>query len=422
MLMLILTCLLAFYVAWSLGGNDVANSMGTSVGSKAITLRQALVLAGILEFTGAVLFSQRVSATIINQVVDPNIYAATPQLLLAGMTATLIACGLWLQIATFRGWPVASSHAVIGAIAGFGTLSAGIAAINWQTLGLISLTWIVTPLVSGLVAAGLYRLLQHWILRQEKPLVHLQEWIPWLSVLLLTIFGVIVFPTLADTQLVQTLEDWLHLPSQTVLVAIAATAVTGLSVTGWRQLHAPANPAQPSAAIEKTLARFQVVSACFVAFAHGSNDVGNAIAPLAAITYISDTGMIPPPVFQVPLWILILGGTGIVAGLAVLGKRVITTVGENIIPLQPSSGFCAELAAATTVLLASRVGLPVSTSHALVGGVVGIGILQSIQSARSLQDAVQLGTVRQIVLAWLLTLPIVAGLSAAIFWIIRGWF
>lgn len=409
-----LTAILAFYLAWNLGANDVANAMGTSVGSKAVSLRQALAIAGILEFTGAVLFSHNVSTTLATEVVNPELFADTPQLLILGMVSVLLACGLWLQVATSQGWPVSSSHAVVGAIAGFSWVAAGMGAVDWANIGQITLGWVITPIISGILAASFYTLVKYSILTRPNPIQQLQEWIPWLSAILLSVFGIIVLPTLFDTSFFAALP----LPTHDLPIATGAIAAVTLSVISWRQLAASTRTPIPNSQspfpnpVERQLGRFQVLSACFVAFAHGSNDVGNAIAPLAAIAYIIRTNSVPLEGFTVPLWILILGGSGIVGGLAIWGKKVIATIGENIIPLQPSSGFCAEIATATTVLLASRLGFPVSTSHALVGAVVGIGLIQNWRNVR-------FQTVKSIALAWLITLPVAAGLAAAIFVVLR---
>ena len=416
-LQLVLTGILAFYVAWNLGANDVANAMGTSVGSKAVTLRQAIVIAGILEFTGAVLFGQGVSATLATEVANPELFAGMPQVLLLGMVSVLIASGVWLQIATSQGWPVSSSHAVVGAIAGFSWVAAGFGAVDWANIGRISCAWVVTPLVSGALAAGFYSLIKYSILDQPNPIRQLREWIPWLSATLLSVFGIIVLPTIFERPLFASFP----LPAHDLPIATGAVAAVALSIFSWRQLarftSTPTLSSKTSSSplpnpVERQLGKFQVLSACFVAFAHGSNDVGNAIAPLAAIAYIIRTNSVPLTGFTVPLWILILGGSGIVFGLAVWGKKVIATIGENIIPLQPSGGFCAELATATTILLASRIGLPVSTSHALVGGVVGIGLVQNWKSLR-------FQTLKSIGLAWLITLPVAGGLGALIFVCLR---
>jgi PiT family inorganic phosphate transporter len=396
-------------MAWNLGANDVANAMGTSVGSKAITLKQAIIMAGVLEFLGAVLFGQEVTSTLGTKIANPVLFVTTPQTLVMGMISVLLSGGIWLQVATSRGLPISSSHAIVGAIAGFSWVSLGIEAIDWSSMGLITIGWILTPIISGTISAGLYSLIRHWIFNQLHPPSQLQEWIPWLSTLLLSIFGIIVLPTITQP-LSQFLliERKLNIPPHDMTLFITGIAAIALTLISWRQL---AN-SQIDNQIQSLFAKFQVISACFVAFAHGSNDVGNAIAPLAVIYYINQQGKIPSHQLTIPLWILLLGAVGIVAGLAVWGKKVITTIGENIISLEPSSGFCAELATAMTILLASRLGLPVSTSHALVGGVVGIGLVQNLQ-------AIKLSTIQNIAAAWLITVPISAALSAMIFTIIN---
>ena len=455
-LQLLAIATLALYVAANLGANDVANSMGTSVGSKALTLRQAIIVAGILEFAGAVLFGQGVSQTLATGVVNAEMFVAQPQVFLIGMVSVLAACGIWLQIATSRGLPVSSSHAVVGAIAGFSSVAAGIGAVDWQTIGTISLTWLATPVASGAVAALFYSLVKYSILDRPDPLDQMREWIPWLSAAMLSIFGIIVLPSVVDVAFVQTgvlaqIHDrfgW-NVPVHDVAIGIGGIGAIVLTHTSWQKLAStgekeegrrkkeeeiatnspplpllphslsspPLSPSPSSplsqSPIEEQMARFQVISACFVAFAHGSNDVGNAVAPLAAIVYIHRTGSFPLSDFSVPLWILVLGGVGIVIGLAIWGKNVIATVGEGIIQLQPSGGFCAELATAATVLLASRLGLPVSTSHALVGAVVGVGLVKGWQSVRW-------NTLLSIGSAWLVTIPIAAGLGAGIFSIARS--
>ncbi|KOP23911.1 phosphate permease [Hapalosiphon sp. MRB220] len=445
---MLIVILLAFYLAFNLGANDVANAMGTSVGSKAVTLKQALIIAGVLEFIGAVLFGQEVSGTIATKIANPDLFASTPQMLMIGMITVLISCGLWLQIATARGLPVSSSHAVVGAIAGFSWVALGINAIDWLSIGKITIGWIVTPLISGAIAALFYSQIKRWILEQPHQLLQLNEWIPWLSVMLMGIFGVIVLPSVTQPLAKFLTEKFgVQVPIYNLPLFVGGIAAIALSLYSWRQLErktgdkgdtgdtgtrghddilsasprlivsdsSQASPRLPFSGssssfpvVEGLFAKFQLLSACFVAFAHGSNDVGNAIAPLAAIIYINSTGTVPTAGIAIPIWILVLGGAGIVTGLAIWGKKVIATIGESIISLQPSSGFCAELATATTILLASRLGLPVSTSHALVGGVVGVGLVQN-------PNSVKFQTLQGIAIAWLVTVPVSAGLSAAIF-------
>ena len=327
------------------------------------------------------------------------------------MISVLVSCGIWLQIATSQGLPVASSHCIIGAIAGMSWIQGGVKAVDWSSLGLISLTWIVTPLISGLIAIIFYTLIRQGILEPKDSLAQLKEWIPWLSFLVFSIFGVIVFPIFLDNPMLETIS----IPHHTLSLLLGGIAIFYVTIHSWKLLESSSKQLEDKfvqKAIEKVLGRFQVISACFVAFAHGSNDVGNAIAPLAAIFYVIQTNTIPNQSLSIPTWIFMLGGAGIAAGLALQGKNVIATVGEKIITLQPSRGFSAEIATATTILLASRLGLPISTSHALIGSVVGIGMIQN-------QDKLNFETVKSVVLAWLVTLPITIFIGAMTFTILR---
>ncbi len=418
MLLIAFVCLLALYVACNLGANDVANSMGTSVGSKAVTLKQAIVIAGVLEFTGAVLFGRQVSSTLATNIANPDLFITQPQTLLLGMIAVLISCGLWLQIATTKNLPVASSHAVVGAIAGFSWVAAGSQAVKWSAIGLISIAWVITPIVSGTVAAGFYALIKYWIIDRPEPLIQIDRWIPWLALILTSVFGVIVFPPVVETLPAEFLPA---IPRYDFALGLGGMAAISITLVGWRKLAADCTPALTGSdlklddrgIVERQLGRFQLLSACCVAFAHGSNDVGNAIAPLATILYIHNTGTVPQSNLEIPLWVLIIGGVGIVTGLAIWGKQVIATIGEGIIKLEPSSGFAAELATAATILIASRFGLPVSTSHALVGAVVGVGIVKNWRDVR-------LDTLKSIGLAWIVTIPIATLLSAVIFIVLRS--
>jgi inorganic phosphate transporter, PiT family len=418
MLFLIFVCCLAVYVACNLGANDVANSMGTSVGSKAVTLTQAIVIAGVLEFAGAVLFGRQVSSTLAVSIANPDLFVSQPQTLLLGMIAVLISCGLWLQIATAKQLPVASSHAVVGAIAGFSWVAAGAEAVKWSALGTISIAWVITPVVSGLVAAGFYLLIKYWIVDREQPLLQLEQWMPWLSLLLVSVFGIIVLPTVVETLPAEFLPT---VPRHDFALGVGGLAALSITLVGWQRLGRETVLVESVASVavnqvvESQLARFQLLSACCVAFAHGSNDVGNAIAPLATILYIQSTGTVPQSSLEIPLWVLVLGGVGIVTGLAIWGKQVIETIGEGIIKLEPSSGFAAELATAATILIASSYGLPVSTSHALVGAVVGVGAVKNWRS-------VNLVTLRSIGLAWIVTIPIATLLSASIFSMLQYFF
>jgi inorganic phosphate transporter, PiT family len=445
--MLIFASLLAFYLAWNLGANDVANAMGTAVGSKAITLRQALVIAGILEFVGAVGFGRSVTAKLATGLLNPATIG--PQTLQLVMLSVLVAAGVWLNVATLWGLPVSSSQATVAAIAGVGFVAGGPEAVDGAALGQIALAALVTPLVSGGLAALAYGLIQAQIL--QRPPAALREWIPWLSVAIVGVFGLIVLPPLVLT-IVQTMPLMSEtIPPHTLALGLGGLGAVALSVSGWRRLDQPMELPRvdaPSSRVdtgkpqvigdsidpptgdarshcvsagesaESVFAAFQLVSAGFVAFAHGANDVSNAIAPFAVIAYIqqtgAQTGLPPGSDLPIPLWILVLGGSGIVAGLAISGQKVMATIGTGLIALQPSGGSCAELATATTLLLAAQAGLPVSTSHALVGGVIGVGLVQD-----GGRDGIQWGTMRSIALTWLVTLPLAASLGAATFWLLQ---
>jgi len=398
--------LVGFWLAATMGANDVANSMGTSVGTKALSLGQALVLAGILEFAGAIFFGDRVTQTLTTQVLVPTVFAPQPRVLLLGMVAVLLAGAIWLQMATSLGLPVSSSHAIIGAIAGFTCTAAGVEAVNWGSLGKISLGWLFTPLISGAIAFLFYGIIRAGILQTLNPLAQLQEWLPWLSLSLVLICGGLIIPVVTEKFLTyETLANSdLEAIALGLRINIAALCLGSVAIflySCWSRYGATLE-------IEQQFGRLQTISAGFVAFAHGANDVGNAIAPLVVIWQILTLGQVPLDHPKIPPAILILGGVGIVTGLGLWGKKVMGTIGSNITPLLPSGGLAAELATATTILCASRWGWPVSTSHALVGAVVGMTLGQGRQE-------LNWGILRNIALAWLVTIPTTASLAALIF-------
>lgn len=397
---------LAFFLAWNLGANDVANAMGTSVGAGVVTLRQAILLAGVMELLGALLLGQGVTTTLISGV-STLPQSAEPDVLVLSMIAVLLANGLWLWIATLRGWPVASSHAAVSAIASISFVVVGGPSIYWDALGQIGLSWLLTPCVSGAIAALYYSLIQRYLLSQSNLRVYLWHWYPWLSVSVVIFIGSLVLPIVTHplAQIVSRQWHW-QLPTYDYSLGLGLLAV--LVISRWIM---PIQAREDAAGVESLFSKLQLLSAASMAFAHGSNDVGNAIAPLAVVLTAQDHA--PFQGAGVPFWILALGGVALVGGLATLGKRVMTTVGEKLIPLRPSLGFCAEIGAASTVLLASTLGLPVSTTHALIGSVVGVGLVQH-------NSCVQWSTVREILSAWVLTIPITSILAVVIFWGLRA--
>jgi inorganic phosphate transporter, PiT family len=379
-----LVCLvvLAFYMAFMMGANDVANSMGTSVGSKALTLGKAIAIAGVMEFAGAVIFGQNVSNTIATGIVRAEVFQTNPQSLILGMISVLLACSLWLNFANWRRLPVASSHAIIGALVGFGWYAQGVSVVNWLQVGSITCAWIVAPLFSATLAYVFLRLIQTWILP-----ANIQEWIPWLSV---SVLGAIALTVISGIDI--------QVPNY---LPVGAVAIASLGLTMWLW--------RVERSVESVFGQLQILSASFVAFAHGSNDVGHAIAPLAVAVELATTGTLPQSnQLAIPIWILVLGGVGIVAGLSILGSRVMATIGTDITLIETKSGFAAELATAITILIASNLGMPASTTHALVGAVIGVGLVHG-------RDAVNFKLLQTVALAWLVTIPIAALLAASLF-------
>jgi phosphate/sulfate permease len=402
-------------MAWNIGANDVANAMGTSVGSKALTLKRAVFLAAILEFSGAFFVGSHVSLTIQKGIIDPQIFSADPMIFVLGMMGSLLATGILLQIASYFGLPISTTHAIVGAVVGFGAAVGGIDAIRWSEVGWIGASWVVSPLLSGIFAYLLYLLIRKKILHAPNPLEATQKLAPFFVFLCFQIISLcLIYNGLAEFNLNLSLVSSLSLSSSVSLTAaflsyrwIKPSLVLVSNVSGFFEETA----ARQRRSIEKTFIFLQILSACLVAFAHGANDVANAIGPVAAILGVLKTHAISSH-SQVPTWLLALGGAGIVIGLATWGWRVIETVGSKITELTPTRGFAAELGAAITILFASKLGLPISTTHALVGAVLGVGMVRGLR-------AINLQTLKEIVISWLVTIPFCAGLSIAMFYLLK---
>lgn len=413
-LLLGMACLFGFFMAWGVGANDVANAMGTSVGSRALTVKQAILIAMLFEFAGAYLAGGSVTATIRKGIVDPSlpVLAEQPELLVFGMLASLLAAGCWLLVASLKGWPVSTTHSIIGAIVGFAALGISADVVNWGKVGTIAASWVVSPLLSGTIAFGLFTSVQKLILNREKPFECAQKFVP-----------MYMFFTGFMIAMVTLVKGLKHIGldlsyGQSFLVAL----LFGLAVMALGKVILSRIKPDPKAdqdfhftSVEKLFAVLMVFTACSMAFAHGSNDVANAVGPLAAIySVISSSGQILAKA-SMPWWILLLGGLGIVAGLATYGYKVMQTIGKKITELTPSRGFAAELAAATTVVLASGTGLPVSTTHTLVGAVLGVGLARGI-------GALNLRVIGSIIMSWVITLPAGACLAILFFFILKTLF
>jgi PiT family inorganic phosphate transporter len=409
-LFVILACIFGAFMAWGIGANDVANAMGTSVGSKAITIKQAVLIAIVFEFAGAFLAGGEVTATIRKGIIDAEVIGANPDLLVFGMLSSLLAAGTWLMIASIRGWPVSTTHSIVGAIVGFAAVGISMEAVKWGKVGNIAASWVVSPLVAGSISFVLYKSVQHWIHDSDNPFAQSKRLVPFYIFL---VGFVIAMVTLT--------KGLKHLGLNiTFSQALGYSFVLGLIIMAIgaffvRRVHADpeASEADHLANVEKVFAILMVFTACAMAFAHGSNDVANAIGPVAAIyTVVSNGGEIVAK-SVVPVWILLVGAVGIVIGLMTFGHRVIATVGTGITELTPSRGFAATLASATTVVVASGTGLPVSTTQVLVGAVLGVGLAMGA-------GALNHRKIGSIFISWLVTLP-AGALLAIIFFSIFKW-
>lgn len=406
-----LAALFGIFMAWGIGANDVANAMATSVGSKALTIKQAIIVAAIFEFLGAVLAGGEVTSTIRKGIVDTDSLLGMDdgaKLLVYGMLAALLAAGTWLAIASSKGWPVSTTHTIVGAIVGFAAVGIGIDAVQWSQVGTIVISWVVSPLTSGFIAYLIYRSVQKLILRTDDPLAMAKRYVPvYIFFAAFTITLVTILKGLSHVGLTISIAD-----SYIMAIAIAvAIALLGAFFIRKIEPDQKAEKRQHFYTVERVFGVLMIVTACGMAFAHGSNDVANAIGPLAAVISVAHTGFVSAK-SSIPIWVLVLGGAGIVVGLATYGRHVIATVGNKITQLTPSRGFAAELAAATTIVIASGTGIPISTTHTLVGAVLGVGLARGI-------DAIDLRVVGRIFVSWVVTIPAGATLAIVFFFIFK---
>ena len=417
-LLLVLTCCFGLFMAWGVGANDVANAMGTSVGSKAITVKQAILIAMIFEFAGAYLAGGEVTSTIRKGIIDPAILTDTPQLLVFGMMSALLAAGTWLLIASMKGWPVSTTHSIVGALVGFAAVGIGVDAVAWGKVGTIVASWVVSPVLAGTISYWLFMSVQRLILDTDNPFSNAKKYVP---IYMFAVGFMIAMVTLLKGLKHVGIELDFGFESK-FANAIPAAIVIGVVVAfiGKHFLHKIKDtPIDFSgnrfANVEKIFAVLMVFTACAMAFAHGSNDVANAVGPIAAVVGVISSGGDVAAKSAMPPWILLLGGGGIVLGLATYGFKVMATIGRKITELTPSRGFAAELGAATTVVFASATGLPISTTHTLVGAVLGVGLARGI-------GALNLRVVSTIFMSWLITLPAGAGLAVLFFFFFKGVF
>ncbi|CAM2812680.1 inorganic phosphate transporter [Vibrio rarus] len=403
--LLICAAVFGFMMAIGIGANDVANAMGTSVGSKALTVKQAIIIAMIFEFAGAYLAGGEVTDTIRKGVIDTTLFVNSPDLLVFGMMSALLAAGTWLLLASYMGWPVSTTHSIIGAIIGFATVSVGSQAVDWSSVQSIVGSWVITPFISGLFAYFIFVSAQKFIFNTRTPLENAKRYVPvYMFITTIVIALVTIKKGLKHVGLhLTTGEAWFWAIAVSLLVMFI-----GYIYIQKRFKLDQDNHEHSFTGVEQVFSTLMVITACAMAFAHGSNDVANAIGPLSAIVAtVQNMGEIAEKT-EIAWWILPLGGVGIVVGLATMGHKVMSTVGTGITELTPSRGFAAQLATASTVVLASGTGLPISTTQTLVGAVLGVGFARGIA-------ALNLGVVRNIVVSWVVTLP-AGALLAIIFY------
>ncbi|WXL26163.1 inorganic phosphate transporter [Ectopseudomonas mendocina] len=412
LVLLLLACLFGFFMAWGVGANDVANAMGTSVGSKALTIKQAILIAMVFEFCGAYLAGGEVTETIKSGIVDASMIS--PELMVLGMMSALLAAGSWLLIASMRGWPVSTTHSIVGAVIGFAAVGVSFDAVHWEGVGPIVASWVVTPVLAGIISFILFSSVQKLIIDTDNPFQNAKRYVPmymFITGFVISLMTMTKGLKHVGLNLTNTQGFMLSLGIGAVVMLVGITLLKRVKV------DEEADKNFHFSSVEKVFAILMIFTACAMAFAHGSNDVANAVGPLAAIVEVLLSGgdVAVGAKATVPGWVLLLGAIGIVVGLATYGYKVIATIGKEITELTPSRGFAAELAAATTVVSASGLGLPISTTHTLVGAILGVGLARGI-------GALNLGMIGKIFLSWVVTLPVGAVLSIIFFTILSGIF
>ncbi len=408
--LVVIAIIVGFYMAWNIGANDVANSMADAVGSKALTIFWAVVLAGICNFFGAVLVGSHVTDTVRQGIIDTQAFTHDPRILAHGMVCAMLAAAVWLNLASYFGMPVSTTHSIVGAIIGFGILEAGLEHIHWGKLGQIAASWFISPLAGGIMAFAIFKLISRYILAVEKPVVAARKGVPVCVFFTFAILIIaIIYKGLKNIHLDLKGSEAVTL---SIIGGLIAAGISNLFIRRNRNYNGELPFEQQLAAVEKIFAVLVVITSCTVAFAHGANDVANAVGPLAAVAEIVKNNTVPGKV-PVNIWLLVLGGLGIAVGLAMFGHRVMRLVGTKVTKITPSRGVAADLSTMVTVLTCSKLGLPISTTHTLIGAIIGVGLARGI-------TAINRKVVASIFTSWLVTIPVSAGLTV-LFYLLAEW-
>ncbi|MCE3252398.1 MAG: pho4 family protein [Cellvibrio sp.] len=425
-LLFVLACVFGLFMAWGIGANDVSNAMGTSVGARALTMKQAICIAMVFEFAGAYLAGGEVTETIRSGIVEMEVMTRHPDLFVYGMLASLLAAGSWLLIASMLGWPVSTTHSIVGAIIGFAAVGISADAVQWSAVWGIVGSWVVTPVIAGILSYWIFRSVQHLILNTDDPFANAKHYIPYYMFAVGFFLSMVTILKGLKYVLKEHQVEFSFLQAMIIAAGIGAlVAAVGIfllsriSQSPQGQNHSDQSYPRQSpersnrfANVEKVFGVLMIFTACSMAFAHGSNDVANAVGPVAAVISVIKSGAVETNA-PVESWVLLLGAFGIVIGLATYGYKVMLTIGKKITELTPSRGFAAEMSAAATVVIASGIGLPISTTHTLVGAVLGVGLARGI-------GALNIGVIGGIFASWVITLPAGAGLSILYFYILQA--
>ncbi len=401
LVILIIAFAAGFYMAWSIGANDVANSMASAVGAKAISLRQAVLIAGVLTICGAVFLGAHVSGTISKGIVDPK-EIGDPMLVMLGALASILAAAIWVTLATWKSMPISTTHSIVGAVIGFGLIAGGVGVISWGKVGQVVASWALSPIFGCLLAFITFKLISKLILGREKPLASAKKSTP---ICIGAAFFIIAMSLLLKTRLGEMVISDNELFWAFIISLVVATICGMVGFFIIRNIEHKSEEGYDE--VEEIFRKLQIMTSCYVAFAHGANDVANAIGPMATVFTINSEGAIPEEV-SIPIYLLALGGIGIAVGIMTWGYRVIKTLGSKITKLTNTRGFSVDFGTATTVLVASKMGMPISTTHTVVGAIVGVGLARGL-------DAVDLRIIKKIVVSWLITVPIAAATSALIY-------